>query len=139
MSELLLEVPLRRGGVVATSIEQVAVEVVPINYRDDTAVAIAAENATQLLPKLDEAAEVLVQPCSLHELAVKFGTGKTETVIRFAGAGTTEATAALCAFALADDGGDSVPLLPLASSGVLRLVQHYRHLGGVVGQRYGLD
>ncbi len=80
-----------------------------------------------------------MQTYSRHGLVVNFGTGRTEAVVRYAVAATKEATAAPCSIALVDDGGDSVPLLPLASGGALRLALHYRHLGGVVGRGYGLD
>ncbi len=91
----MFEVPLRDGGVVATSIEQVAAEIVPTNNVDGAAVAIGAEHATQLLPRLGEAAEVFVQTCSRCGLVANVGTGTNVAVIRFAGAGTREATAAV--------------------------------------------
>ncbi len=139
---LLDTVAVRPGGVFATPVEaddESLAEMAPVKYMHDTAVLITADAPSLFTPRLKLATELFGRTCRKHGLSLNLGAGKTEAVVRFAGAEAQAAKGALNLVEFAD--GDEVPafLLTLADDGTLRLVQHYRHLGSVVTQQYGLE
>ena len=103
-------------------------------------ICITAECASELIPRLALAACLFVRTCRRHGLEVNFGPVKTEALVRFGGEGSRRAVAELnTLLEVAESEDGPAFLLPLADGGVLRIVQHYRHLGSEVTLQYGLD
>ncbi len=91
-----------------------AVEVLPVNYMNDSAVVITTDCPSQLIPRLTLVADLFVRTCRKHGLSPNFGAGKMEALVRLAGASSQAAMAALSAFELAASEEGRAFLLPLA-------------------------
>ena len=138
---LMGTIPMHAGGIFSVSVapgDCSAVGLPPVNYMDDTAFVIMAECPSQLIPRLALAACLFVRTCRRHGLEVNFGPGKTEALVRFGGEGSRLAVAEVNTLEVAESEDGPAFLLPLADGGVLRIVQHCRHLGSEVTLQNGL-
>ena len=108
------------------------VELPPANYMNDMAIPLDAASPVELFGRLQLVADLFGSVCRKHSLMVNFAAGKTEVIVRLAAPGTAAGLAFVEQLPAVDGiaGEGRVPLLPLSGGASLRLVSHYRHLGG---------
>ena len=93
-------------------------------YMDDFVIPIMGP-AAELLPRIAEAGNIMLQLAAEYGLCINFKPGKTECVLAMRGLGTAQGRRAWAALPVQD----GVPCIPLNGGAQLRIVRSYVHLG----------
>ena len=101
--------------------------VVEVTFVDDTCIVIICNSATLLVSSVHELLSIIIDVFTRFSLRINFSKGKTECLLQLRGRRSTEVRESL-----RRNGALQFALPAPYENDVLRVVDHYKHLGSVV-------